>query len=49
MVDAGMRELWLTGWMHQNVRMVTAIFLVEYLGINWTEGLQWYPTCLPTF
>ena len=38
MVDAGMRELYATGWMHQSVRMICASFLVEYLGLNWTEG-----------
>lgn len=42
LVDAGMRELWQTGWMHQNVRMVVAIFLVEYLNIHWVEGARWF-------
>jgi deoxyribodipyrimidine photolyase len=42
LVDAGMRELWATGWMHQNVRMVVAIFLVEYLNIHWVEGARWF-------
>jgi deoxyribodipyrimidine photolyase len=42
MVDAGMRCLWATGWMHQSVRMVTASFLVEYLGISWVEGARWF-------
>jgi deoxyribodipyrimidine photolyase len=41
-VDAGMRELWATGWMTQNVRMVVAIFLVEYLNVNWIEGARWF-------
>ena len=41
-VDAGMRCLWATGWMHQSVRMVVASFLVEYLGISWVEGLHWF-------
>lgn len=42
MVDAGMRCLWATGWMHQSVRMVTASFLVEFLGISWVEGAGWF-------
>ena len=42
MVDAGMRCLWATGWIHQSVRMVTASFLIEYLGISWMEGARWY-------
>jgi deoxyribodipyrimidine photolyase len=42
LVDAGMRELWATGWMHQNVRMVVALFLVEYLNIHWVEGARWF-------
>ena len=42
MVDAGMRCLWATGWIHQSVRMVTASFLVEYLGVSWVEGARWY-------
>lgn len=41
-VDAGLRELWATGWMTQNVRMVAAIVLVEHLNINWVEGAQWF-------
>ena len=42
MVDAGMRCLYATGWMHQSVRMVVASFLVEYLGISWVEGVRWF-------
>ena len=42
MVDAGMRCLYATGWMHQSVRMVCAAFLVEYLGISWVEGARWF-------
>ncbi len=38
LVDAGMRELWQTGWMQQSVRMVAAAFLTEYLNIPWVEG-----------
>jgi len=41
-VDAGMRELWHTGWMHNRVRMVVASFLVKHLLINWTEGAKWF-------
>jgi len=41
-VDAGMRELWETGWMAQNARMVSAIFLVEYLNISWVKGAHWF-------
>eukprot|EP00741_Cyanophora_paradoxa_P003703 tig00000093_g3599.t1 len=46
LVDAGMRELWRTGWMHQNVRMVAAAFLTEYLNIDWREGAAWFDDCL---
>ncbi|KAI8468759.1 MAG: hypothetical protein J3K34DRAFT_459699 [Monoraphidium minutum] len=42
LVDAGMRELWLTGWMQQSVRMVAAAFLTEYLSISWVEGARWF-------
>ena len=38
LVDAGMRELWHTGWMHNRVRMVVASFLVKHLLIGWREG-----------
>lgn len=38
LVDAGMRELWTTGWMAQNVRMAAAILLCEHLNIHWIEG-----------
>ena len=41
-VDAGMRELYATGWMTQSVRMVVASFLVEYLRISWKFGLEWF-------
>lgn len=41
-VDAGMRQLWRTGWMHNRVRMITASFLVKHLGINWTKGAAWF-------
>jgi deoxyribodipyrimidine photo-lyase len=42
LVDAGMRELWLTGYMHQNVRMVVACFLTEYLNFHWVHGARWF-------
>ena len=42
MVDAGMRELYTTGWMHQNVRMVCASFLTEYLNQHWRRGHDWF-------
>lgn len=41
-VDAGMRQLWATGWMHNRVRMIVASFLVKDLRINWLEGAQWF-------
>ncbi len=42
LVDAGMRELWRTGWMHNRVRMVTASFLTKNLLIDWRVGEQWF-------
>ena len=41
-VDAGMRELWHTGVMHNRVRMVVASFLVKHLLIDWRDGEQWF-------
>ena len=41
-VDAGMRELWHTGVMHNRVRMVVASFLVKHLLIDWREGEKWF-------
>ncbi len=41
-VDAGMRELWHTGWMHNRVRMVVASFLIKHLLIDWRRGEQWF-------
>lgn len=41
-VDAGMRELWATGFMHNRVRMITASFLVKHLLIDWREGEAWF-------
>ena len=42
LVDAGMRELWETGWMHNRVRMVVASFLVKHLLIDWRKGADWF-------
>lgn len=42
LVDAGMRELWHTGWMHNRVRMVVASFLTKHLRIHWSEGEAWF-------
>ena len=42
LVDAGMRELWQTGWMHNRVRMITASFLVKHLRIDWRRGEAWF-------
>ncbi|MFO0840557.1 MAG: deoxyribodipyrimidine photo-lyase [Phycisphaerae bacterium] len=41
-VDAGMRELWSTGWMHNRVRMIVGSFLVKHLLIDWREGAAWF-------
>ena len=41
-VDAGMRELWATGWMHNRVRMIVASFLVKDLLLPWQEGTRWF-------
>lgn len=41
-VDAGMRELWQTGWMHNRVRMICASYLVKHLLIPWQAGEQWF-------
>lgn len=41
-VDAGMRQLWATGWMHNRVRMIAASFLVKHLLIDWREGEAWF-------
>jgi deoxyribodipyrimidine photo-lyase len=42
LVDAGMRELWATGWMHNRVRMVVASFLVKNLRLRWQLGARWF-------
>lgn len=41
-IDAGMRELWETGWMHNRVRMITASFLIKHLLIDWRAGQEWF-------
>jgi len=41
-VDAGMKELWQTGWMHNRVRMIAGSFLVKDLLIPWLEGAKWF-------
>ena len=46
MVDAGMRELWETGYMHNRVRMITGSFLVKNLLTDWREGEAWFWDCL---
>ena len=45
-VDAGMRELYSTGWMHNRVRMIVGSFLVKHLLINWKEGEEYFKNCL---
>ena len=42
LVDAGMRQLWHVGWMHNRVRMVTASFLTKDLLVPWQEGARWF-------
>jgi len=41
-VDAGMRELWQTGWMHNRVRMIVASFLIKDLLVDWRMGEEWF-------
>lgn len=41
-VDAGMRQLWQTGWMHNRVRMIVASFLTKHLLIDWRRGEEWF-------
>jgi deoxyribodipyrimidine photo-lyase len=45
-VDAGMRQLWRSGWMHNRVRMITASFLVKHLLLDWRDGERWFWDCL---
>ena len=46
LIDAGMRQLWQTGWMHNRVRMVVASFLIKNLLIDWRIGQEWFWDCL---
>ncbi len=41
-IDAGMRQLWQTGWMHNRVRMIVASFLVKHLLQDWKAGARWF-------
>jgi deoxyribodipyrimidine photo-lyase len=41
-VDAGMRQLWQTGWMHNRVRMIVASFLTKHLLVPWQQGARWF-------
>jgi deoxyribodipyrimidine photo-lyase len=45
-VDAGMRQLWQLGWMHNRVRMLTASFLIKHLLLDWRRGERWFWDCL---
>ncbi|GGE12079.1 deoxyribodipyrimidine photo-lyase [Polymorphobacter glacialis] len=45
-VDAGMRQLWTIGWMHNRVRMIASSFLVKHLLIDWRTGEQFFWDCL---
>ncbi len=45
-VDAGMRQLWDTGWMHNRVRMIVGSFLIKDLLLHWHEGEKWFWDCL---
>ncbi len=42
LIDAGMRQLWQTGWMHNRVRMIVGSFLVKNLMVDWREGAAWF-------
>ncbi|XP_052776578.1 deoxyribodipyrimidine photo-lyase-like [Mya arenaria] len=46
LVDAAMRQLWLTGWMNNYMRHVVASFLISYLHITWVEGYLWFQDTL---
>jgi deoxyribodipyrimidine photo-lyase len=45
-IDAGMRELWQTGYMHNRVRMIVGSFLVKNLRMHWSKGEAWFWDCL---
>ncbi len=42
LIDAGIRQLWQTGWMHNRVRLAASSFLVKHLRISWREGERWF-------
>lgn len=42
LIDAGMRQLWQTGWMHNRVRMVVGSLLIKNMGYHWLEGAHWF-------
>jgi deoxyribodipyrimidine photo-lyase len=46
MVDAGMREMYVTGTMHNRVRMLVASYLTKHLMTHWKVGLDWFADCL---
>jgi len=41
-VDAGMREMWHTGWMHNRVRMIVGSWLCKHMRVHWREGARWF-------
>ena len=45
-VDAAMRELWHTGWMHNRTRMIAASYLVKHIGVHWQAGMRWFEDTL---
>lgn len=45
-IDAGMRELWHTGWMHNRVRMIVASYLCKHMRVHWRTGAQWFAETL---
>ena len=49
LVDAAMRQLWLTGWMNNYMRHVVASFLISYLRLNWTHGYEWFQVSQPAY
>ena len=49
MVDAGMRQLLATGWMHNRVRMIVASFLIKDLHLEWQQGARWFEENLSDF
>ncbi len=46
LVDAGMRQLWVTGTMHNRVRMIVASYLTKHLMTHWKIGMDWFADCL---